>query len=232
MVEGRGSSRSIGLRANEFRFERDAVIQHQGKKRKIRLKIAERIATTTRRQSLPATTLALALAILAPQAHAQVEYVDPTIGNVGILLEPTRPAVYLPNSMVRVYPDSRRCTRRSDRILPAHHQFASHARALQHHARERIAPAAYDQEKTTPYYYSMRFDDSLIQTEFSPTERCGYFRFTFPQRRCLRRPRQPPSRRPAASRDNAVLGEENFDDMKAYVYGEFSSPGHVQIRRL
>ena len=42
------------------------------------------------------------------------------------------------------------------------------------------APAAYDQEKTTPYYYSTRFDDSLIQTEFTPTERCGYFRFTFP----------------------------------------------------
>jgi putative alpha-1,2-mannosidase len=32
----------------------------------------------------------------------------------------------------------------------------------------------------TPYYYSTRFDDSLIQTEFTPTEHCGYFRFTFP----------------------------------------------------
>ncbi len=36
-------------------------------------------------------------------------------------------------------------------------------------------PAAYDQEKTTPYYFSTRFDDSLIKVEFSPTERCGYF---------------------------------------------------------
>ena len=44
------------------------------------------------------------LAISAIPAFAQVEYVDPTIGNVGILLEPTRPTVYLPNSMVRVYP--------------------------------------------------------------------------------------------------------------------------------
>ncbi len=42
------------------------------------------------------------------------------------------------------------------------------------------APAAYDQEQTTPYYYSTRFDESLIQTEFTATERCGYFRFTFP----------------------------------------------------
>src|SRR5262245_20187889 len=37
-------------------------------------------------------------------AQAQVEYVDPTIGGQGFLLEPTRPTVHLPNSMVRVYP--------------------------------------------------------------------------------------------------------------------------------
>src|ERR1700709_373053 len=28
----------------------------------------------------------------------------PTIGNVSILLEPTRPTAYLPNSMLRMYP--------------------------------------------------------------------------------------------------------------------------------
>src|SRR5580698_4447785 len=58
----------------------------------------------------PSSTLRLALLALAAttalttHAHAQIEYVDPTIGNVGILLEPTRPTVSLPNSMVRVYP--------------------------------------------------------------------------------------------------------------------------------
>ena len=40
-------------------------------KRKISLKIAERIATTIRRHSLPAATLALALAILAPQRSSR-----------------------------------------------------------------------------------------------------------------------------------------------------------------
>src|ERR1035438_3512500 len=48
--------------------------------------------------------LLAAVAVLAAHAAAQVEYVDPTIGNVGILLVPTRPAVFLPNSVVRVYP--------------------------------------------------------------------------------------------------------------------------------
>ena len=37
-------------------------------------------------------------------ASAQVELVDPSIGGQGFLLEPTRPTVSLPNSMVRVYP--------------------------------------------------------------------------------------------------------------------------------
>jgi hypothetical protein len=35
---------------------------------------------------------------------SNVSYVDPTIGGVGILLEPTRPTVHLPNSLVRVFP--------------------------------------------------------------------------------------------------------------------------------
>lgn len=31
-------------------------------------------------------------------------YVDPQIGGVGLLLQPTRPTVHLPNQMIRVYP--------------------------------------------------------------------------------------------------------------------------------
>src|SRR5690606_26075490 len=33
-----------------------------------------------------------------------LDYVDPTIGGVGLILEPTRPLVHLPNSMLRVHP--------------------------------------------------------------------------------------------------------------------------------
>ena len=69
----------------------------------------------------------------------------------------------------------------------------------------------------------MRFDDSLIQTEFAPTERCGYFYFTFPSGNAS----VVLANRLAGDlrfENNAVLGEENFDGMKAYVYGEFSSP--------
>ncbi len=52
-------------------------------------------------------------------------------------------------------------------------------------------PQVYDQETTTPYYYSTRFDDSLIRTEFTPTARCGYFRFTLSLRKSRRVAGQP-----------------------------------------
>jgi predicted alpha-1,2-mannosidase len=168
-------------------------------------------------------TLAFLFIFLLPRASAQVEYVTPTIGNVGILLEPTRPAVYLPNSMVRVYPI--RSDAMADRIESFPLTISSHRQPelFSIMPGKDGDPAAYDQEKTTPYYYSTRFDDSLIQTEFSPTERCGYFRFTFPKGNpsVVLANRQPGALH--AEQNGAVTGEEVVGDLQAYVYGEFSA---------
>ena len=143
-----------------------------------------------------------AVIVLAGHATAQVEYVDPTIGNVGILLQPTRPAVFLPNSMVRVYPI--RADALDDQIKSFPLTISSHRmqELFSIMPGEDGSAAAYDQEKTTPYYYSTRFDDSLIQTEFTATERCGYFRFTFPRRQGFRRAGQPHVRRSANAKWN------------------------------
>jgi len=160
------------------------------------------------------------------RARAQVEYVDPTIGNVGILLVPTRPTVYLPNSMVRVYPVREDAL--DDRIESFPLTINSHRiQELFSIMPGTGAPAAWDQEKTTPYYYSTRFDDSLIQTEFSPTERCGYFRFTFPDGKAsvvLANRLTGNLDAQSVAGIGAITGEERFDGMKAYVYGEFSAP--------
>jgi len=37
-------------------------------------------------------------------ATNELTYVDPDIGGVGLLLQPTRPTVQVPNQMIRVYP--------------------------------------------------------------------------------------------------------------------------------
>lgn len=191
--------------------------------------IANRIASRVLRAQKLAFIL-LTAAVLAPHASAQVEYVDPTIGNVGILLVPTRPTVYLPNSMVRVYP------MRADALDD---QIESFPLTINSHRIEELfsimpgdgSKAAYDQEITTPYYYSTRFDESLIQTEFTPTERCGYFRFTFPDGKAsvVMANRMAGDLEPLNGM--AISGEERFNNMKAYVYGEFSAPVMFKLEK-
>jgi predicted alpha-1,2-mannosidase len=161
------------------------------------------------------------------RAYAQVEYVDPTVGNIGILLEPTRPAVYLPNSMVRVYPIRQDAT--DDRITSFPLTISSHRQPeLFSIMPGNGSAAAYDQEITTPYYYSVRFDSSLLRTEFAPTERAGYFRFTFPkgQASIVLANRQEGGLESAGR--GAVSGRESVEGLTAYIFGEFSTPVRVE----
>ncbi len=94
------------------------------------------------------------------------------------------------------------------------------------------SPAAYDQEKTTPYYYSTRFDESLIQTEFTATERCGYFRLTFPDGKASVTLANRMAGELETQSDGAISGEERFSNMQAFVYGEFSAPISAKLENL
>ena len=185
------------------------------------------------------STLARILTIgtlcLAGHVFAQVEDVDPTMGGQGFMLEPTRPTVSLPNSMVRVYPV------RKDQLDDQIHSFP--LTIISHRLGELFwlmpgdgTPAGqafdkaqtWDQEITKPYYYATLFDDSLIRTEFTPAARAGYFRFTFPSGKpvVLLANRYPGDLQFAES--NVVTGVEHFDDMQAFVYGIFSLPMQAQ----
>jgi predicted alpha-1,2-mannosidase len=163
----------------------------------------------------------LLVVILVARANAQVEYVDPTIGNVSILLAPTQPAVYLPNSMVRVYP------LRSDALDGRIEAFPL---AISSHRQGELftimpgdgSAASYDQQVATPYFYSARFNESGSTTEFTVTERCGYFRFTFPSGKASVVLSNRVAGEMSLHDGNIVEGEEQFNNMKAYVYGVFS----------
>ncbi len=172
------------------------------------------------------------VAVLAAgvQALAQVEYVDPTIGNVGILLVPTRPAVYLPNSMVRMYP------MREDAMDDRIHSFPLTISSYRMNELFSIMPgdgraAAYDQETTTPYYYAARLRGSGTVAEFTATDRCGYFRFTFPEGKAALVLANRIAGSLQVKGERSVEGEEQFDGMKAYVYGEFSTPVEAKAAR-
>jgi predicted alpha-1,2-mannosidase len=182
------------------------------------------VAKSNRRSVTLNAVLLAFLLLIAARVIAQVEYVDPTIGNVGILLEPTRPTVYLPNSMIRMYPI--RSDAFDDRIRSFPLTISSHRidELFSIMPGEDSLPAPYDQEKTTPYYYSTRFDDSLIRTEFSPSERCGYFRFTFPHGDASVVLSNRRTGNLHIENGGVVSGEESFNNMKAFVYGEFNAP--------
>ena len=175
--------------------------------------------------------LAIGAVLCARLAGGQVEYVDNTMGGMGFMLEPTRPTVSLPNSMVRVYP--MRKDGLDDQINSFPLTLISHRLGelfwlmpTDGKLNEWSAPQAYDQEILTPYYLSTRFDNSLIRTEFTPTARCGYFRFTFPAGKpvVLLANRFPGE---MTASDKAVSGVEKFNNMQAYLYGEFNAPVQV-----
>jgi len=166
-------------------------------------------------------------------ALAQVEYVDPMMGGQGFMLEPMRPTVSLPNSMVRVYPV------RKDQLDDQIRSFP--LTIISHRLGELFwlmpgdgssdtwnRPATYDQEVETPYYYSTRFDGSLIQTEFTPTARCGYFRFTFPAAKPVVLLANRTDGELSDLGNNRVSGREKFNGMQAFFYGEFNAPVQVQ----
>lgn len=178
---------------------------------------------------------AVGVVCFASLAQAQVEFVDPAMGGQGFMLEPTRPTVSLPNSMVRVYPV------RKDQLDDQIRSFP--LTIISHRLGElfSLMPgdqslAAYDQETETPYYYSTRFDDSLIQTEFTPTERCGYFRFTFPSGKAVVQLANRFKGDLTAIGSNSIFGSEQFNGesrmssgaMQAFVYGEFNAPIKVE----
>lgn len=165
-------------------------------------------------------------------ASAQVEYVDAAIGGQGFMLEPTRPTVSLPNSLVRVYPV------RKDQLDD---QISSFPLTIISHRLGELfwlmpagstnawnKPMTYDQEVETPYYYSARFDDALIRTEFTPAARAGYFRFTFPSGHALLLLANRTAGELSSSGSGSFSGVERFNNMQAFFYGEFSVPVQIQ----
>lgn len=173
----------------------------------------------------------MALAVCASmRAQGPVDEVDPTIGNVSILLEPTRPTAYLPNSMVRMYP------MRKDALDDQIQYFP--LTILSHRQPELFAvmpggdqPAMYDAEHPTPYFYSTRFDESMIRTEFAPAHQAGYFRFSFPNGKAELHVKNLHAGSLHAVAKNAVEGEERVMGMTAYFYAETSEPVSAETAR-
>jgi predicted alpha-1,2-mannosidase len=115
--------------------------------------------------------------------------IDPTIGNIGLLLEPTRPTASLPNQPVRVYPI--RKDYMDDQITCFPLTAVSHRLGEVFALRPVIGavgpdrwadrmPYDHELEITRPWYYSTYLLRDGITVEFTPGRLTGYYRFTYP----------------------------------------------------
>jgi predicted alpha-1,2-mannosidase len=177
------------------------------------------------------------------EGRGNLKYVDPRIGNVGLLLQPTRPTVQLPNQMIRMYPE--RNDYIDDQISSFPLNIVSHRlgevfalkpwnKTVALNSWKQKQAYDHDLEVTRPWYYSTYLIDDDITVEFSAGKKTGIYRFTFPEnaepKSLLFKLYNPGTGSWKFVNNNVIEGTETYhDDIKVYLYGEFSSKGQAGI---
>nr|WP_295921252.1 GH92 family glycosyl hydrolase [uncultured Dyadobacter sp.] len=193
------------------------------------------------------TTSSFILAICLHSLHAPAQqipekdnlrHVDLRVGNVGQLLEPTRPTIQLPNQMMRMFPV--RQDYLDDQITSFPAIVVSHrlgqAFALRPSVQPMTASAwekkmAYDHdlEVLRPYYYSTYLIDDEVKVEFVPGKKTGIYRFTFPEKGdkniLLDLYNNGEGSWKFKGGQELVAREVYHDDIPVYLYGTFSQKG-------
>ncbi|MDB5119662.1 MAG: alpha,2-mannosidase [Sphingobacteriales bacterium] len=183
-------------------------------------------------KKLLASTILLFLLGNTLIAQDNLSYVDPRIGGVGLILEPTRPTIHIPNSMVRVFPN--RKDQLDDQISYFPLTIASHRQSNLFALMPYSGPitesswkeaAAYDKEVLKPYYYSTLLEDPGTTVQFSPAARSGYFKFMFTnsQERYFRLAVVNKGGEITVGGKRTISGVEEVMGMKAYFYAELDA---------
>ena len=172
---------------------------------------------------------------LAQQNSSNIKYVDPKIGSVGLILEPTRPAVHLPNSMVRVFPV--RADQIDDQIayfpltISSHRQnwlfgFMPYTGAVNEQAWTKKFTS--DNEKISPDFYQVTLEDQGTNISFTPAAKSGFFKVNFSSKadKYLRMHILNKGEINLNSK-TSISGVEDFRGMKAYFYAETNTPLQV-----
>ncbi len=164
-----------------------------------------------------------------------LKYVDPSIGNVGQLLEPTRPTVQLPNQIMRMFPIRKDYI--DDQISSFPMLVVSHRLGQVFSIKPSIKPVtneSYDKRMTydhdlevlRPWYYSTYLIDDEVTVEFVPGKRAGIFQFSFPagagKHLLLDGFNDGPSQWKLISGTQLTGMETYHGNIKIYVYGELS----------
>ena len=119
-------------------------------------------------------------------AREPVDYVNPYMGNISHLLVPTFPTIHLPHSMLRVYPERRDFTGDVLEGLPivvtSHRGSSAFNLSPFYESRKELKPVvaySYDNEKITPYSYSVYLDDEGISVEYGLSHQSAIYELLF-----------------------------------------------------
>ncbi|MDB5018460.1 MAG: glycoside hydrolase family 92 protein [Mucilaginibacter sp.] len=168
-----------------------------------------------------------------------LKYIDPRIGNVGALLQPTRPTTQLPNQLIRMYPE--REDYMDDQITNFPLTIVSHRLGEVFSIKPSVKPLSgqawkqrltydHDLEVTRPWYYSTYLIDDGTTVEFTPGKKTAIFRFAFASdaanKNILFDLYNDGEAAWKFEKDNVITGIETYhDDIKVYMYGVFNVAG-------
>lgn len=173
--------------------------------------------------------LAFSFTVFAQQKKSNLSYVDPSIGGVGLILEPTRPTVQLPNQLIRVFPVRKDQLDDQVSYFPltvASHRVVSLFSFMPVNGPDKAAlwdkKEVYNYEVLTPYYYKSELGDAGNLVEFAPSEKSGIFKIAFKENinNYLRLGILNEDGQITIADKRTLTGTEVFRGMKAYFYAE------------
>lgn len=189
------------------------------------------------RRHLLAGLLCLSGLTLQAQKSSYLDYVDPTIGSISVLLVPGIPTVQLPNQVIRWNP--MRTDQTDDQISNFPLTLTSHRRNLVFGFLPLVAQdtkgiwtkeQTWDHEVNRPYEYKVELDDCILQ--FAPEKKSGIIRIDFDNKaqgnHYLRWNTLTPDGTFTLVDDHTLCGTADFEGMRAYCYvqadAKLSSP--------
>ncbi len=115
-----------------------------------------------------------------------VDFVNPYMGNISHLLVPTFPTMHLPNSIMRVYPERRDFTADLLNGLPlittSHRGSSAFNLSPYQGSTADLKPVidySYDNEKLTPYSYSVYLDEQQTTVNFGLSHQSAMYEIDF-----------------------------------------------------
>lgn len=161
-----------------------------------------------------------------------LKYVDPEIGGVSVLLQPTRPTVQIPNQMIRWTPTRAdlldECISSYPLTMASHRQQSVFG--MLPLARSTESPGWWDarqvceDETDTPYSYDARLDGCSIS--FSPAAKSGIIQVRFDDEKggLIRFGILNRNGSYTVESETSLSGQETFHGVTAFTFIQFDSP--------